>query len=92
MATGATLMGRSTSGRKGTKAVKGSREAQKKTKQIPASPEAERETIVNMKGSADYAGWLEAVHRKTHIPKAQIVRLALATWAMANGHDAPPEI
>ena len=54
--------------------------------------EDERETVVNMKGSPAYVEWLEAVHRKTHIPKVQIVRLALAEWAEKHGHPSPPEI
>ena len=58
----------------------------------PPASEPERETIVNMKGSPEYADWLEAVHRKTHIPKVQIVRLALAEWSENHGHPAPPEI
>lgn len=57
-----------------------------------AAAETDRETIINMKGSPEYAQWLEAIHRKTYIPKVQIVRLALAEWAAKNGHDAPPEI
>jgi hypothetical protein len=63
----------------------------KRPKPAPAS-EGERETIINMKGSAEYAGWLEDVHKKTHIPKVQIFRLAIAEWAEAHGHEAPPEI
>lgn len=58
---------------------------------LPAK-DAERETIVNMKGSKAYADWLEAVHKKTYISKVQIVRLALMEWAAKYGHDAPPEI
>lgn len=58
----------------------------------PPAVELERETIVNMKGSPEYADWLEGVHRKTHIPKVQIVRLALGLWAETNGHTSPPEI
>jgi hypothetical protein len=58
----------------------------------PPVPDGERETIINMKGSAGYAAWLEGVHRKTHIPKVQIFRLAIAEWAESNGHGTPPEI
>ena len=65
--------------------------AKKKTGAPPPS-ELERETIVNMKGSPEYADWLEGVHRKTYISKVQIVRLALAEWAERHGHPAPPEI
>jgi hypothetical protein len=45
-----------------------------------------------MKGSAEYAAWLDEVHRKTHIPKVQIFRIAVAEWASRNGHGVPPEI
>lgn len=58
----------------------------------PAPAETERETIINMKGSPEYSAWLEEVHRKTHIPKVQIFRLAMADWAAKNGYRTPPEI
>lgn len=58
---------------------------------LPAK-DASRETIINMKGSPEYAAWLESLHRKTYISKVQIVRLALQEWAAKHGHDAPPEI
>jgi hypothetical protein len=59
----------------------------------PPQPESmERETIINMKGSRAYSEWLESVHRKTHIPKVVIFRLALAEWAERNGHESPPEL
>lgn len=54
--------------------------------------EAARETIINMKGSPEYAAWLEDLHRKTHITKVQIVRLALQDWAAKCGYSSPPEI
>jgi hypothetical protein len=66
--------------------------AKKKTAAPPPAAEPERPTIVNLKGSPEYAEWLEAIHRKTYIPKAQIFRLALAEWAERHGHPAPPEI
>lgn len=52
----------------------------------------EREAIIHMKGSPEYVEWLEQVHQATHIPKVQIVRLALAEWARNHGHPEPPEI
>ena len=58
----------------------------------PAAPEAERETIVNMKGSPEYSAWLEEIPRKTHIPTVQIFRVAVADWARKNGYRMPPEI
>jgi hypothetical protein len=52
----------------------------------------DRETVIHMKGSPEYVAWLEAAHRKTHIPKVQIFRLALADWATKMGLPEPPEI
>ena len=52
----------------------------------------ERETVIHMKGSPAYVAWLETIHKKTHIPKVQIARLAFRSWAKENGHPAPPEI
>jgi hypothetical protein len=54
--------------------------------------EGKRETVIHMKGSAGYTAWLDDVHRKTHIPKVQIFRIAVAEWAERHGHTAPPEI
>ena len=66
----------------------------KKTKAAapPPASEPERETIVNMKGSPEYSDWLEGIHRKTHMPKVQVFRLAIAEWAERHGHPSPPEI
>jgi hypothetical protein len=49
-----------------------------------------RTTIINLKGSEEQAAWLEAVHRKTHLPKSVIVRLALELWATQNDHPSFP--
>jgi len=49
-----------------------------------------RSTIINLKGSTEQVDWLESVHRKTHLPKAVIVRLALSEWAAAHGHPTFP--
>lgn len=59
----------------------------------PAKAEAAgdaRVTIINLKGTQDQADWLDAIHRKTFIPKTTIVRLALAAWAEQNGHPPFP--
>ncbi len=37
----------------------------------------------------EYSAWLEEVHRKTHIPTVQIFRIAIADWAVKNGHSTP---
>lgn len=55
----------------------------------PAIP-TPRTTIINLKGSEEQADWLEAVHRKTHLAKSVIVRLALTLWAESNGHPPFP--
>jgi hypothetical protein len=55
-----------------------------------SASQAARATIINLKGSQEQADWLEAVHRKTHLPKAVIVRLALDQWAASNGHPPLP--
>jgi hypothetical protein len=56
----------------------------------PATPQVPRATIINLKGSQEQADWLEAIHRKTHLAKAVIVRLALDQWAGSNGHPPMP--
>jgi hypothetical protein len=58
---------------------------------LPAK-DAARETIINMKGSPEYAEWLDSLHKRTYISKVQIVRLALKEWAAKNGHPAPPDL
>lgn len=51
-----------------------------------------RETVIHMKGSRAYVEWLDELHRKTHIPKVQIFRIAVADWARRGGHSEPPEM
>ncbi len=54
--------------------------------------QAPRPTIINLKGSLEQAEWLETVHRKTHIAKSVIVRLALIDWAAKNGYEPFPTL
>ena len=56
----------------------------------PEPAPAARVTIINLKGTQLEADWLDDVNKKTHIPKAAIVRLALAEWARQNGHPPYP--
>ena len=49
-----------------------------------------RTTIINLKGTEAQAEWLEGVHRKTHIAKSVIMRLALSEWAERHSHPAFP--
>jgi hypothetical protein len=54
------------------------------------SSQLARFTVINLKGSEDQVEWLESVHRKTHLPKAVIIRLALSQWGEKNGMPAFP--
>ena len=47
-------------------------------------------TVVNLKGTQDQIDWLEHANRLTLIPKAAIVRAALAMWGKANRQDPFP--
>lgn len=48
-------------------------------------------SVVHLKGTEEYRDWLAGESRRTHIPIASIVRLALADWAARNGGKTPPE-
>ena len=52
----------------------------------------DRETVIHLKGSPEYVDWLEAAHKKTRLPKATIIRIAVEEWAARNGHPKPPEL
>jgi len=62
------------------------------TPEPPPEERGERESVIHMKGSPEYVDWLDLAHKRTHIPKVQIFRLAVADWAKKNGLPAPPEI
>ena len=67
----------------------------RKTKTGAAAPptgEADRETIVNRKGSPESADWLGEIRRRTHTFKVQIVRLALGESDGKHGPPLRPEI
>lgn len=64
--------------------------AQTKTTPAAETTSVPRITLINLKGTASQAAWLEGVHRKTHIAKAVIMRLALTAWAEQQGHDPFP--
>jgi hypothetical protein len=64
----------------------------KKGAKKPDRPSEDRVAIVHLKGSPEYAAWLDALHQRTHIGKATLVRLALSEWAERNGHPKPPEL
>lgn len=66
--------------------------AKKKSPSAKEDTADDRVVIVHLKGSAAYAAWLTDLHKKTHIAKATLFRLAMAEWAEKHGHPAPPEI
>jgi hypothetical protein len=66
--------------------------AKKKARAVQSTPPDDRVVIIHLKGSAAYAQWLDDVHRKTHIPRTTIIRLAVADWAKKHNLPAPPEI
>ena len=49
-----------------------------------------RVSVIHLQGAPAEYQWLEELHSRTHLPKATIVRLALADWAQKNGHPGPP--
>jgi hypothetical protein len=62
------------------------------SKPDPVQGKDDRVVIAHIKGTPEYAAWLDDVHNKTHIPKAAIFRLAVEEWAGRNGHPKPPEL
>ena len=64
----------------------------KNTSTAKGEPADERVVIVHLKGSTAYAEWLDQLNKSTHIAKATLFRIAMADWAKANGHPAPPEM
>jgi hypothetical protein len=64
--------------------------AQPKGRKAAAPVQTQRVTIINLKGSAEQADWLEKRHRQTHLAKSVIVRLALALWGEQNDHPPFP--
>jgi len=58
---------------------------------VAEASEAERTVIVHLKGTPEYAAWIDNLNKKTHIPKAMLFRLAMASYAKENGYAPPPE-
>lgn len=59
---------------------------------VAAIPAAGRCTIFHVKGSAEYVAWFDELHRRTHIPKVVMARIALKQLAERLGVEPPPEI
>jgi hypothetical protein len=64
---------------------------QKAVAKPSTEPDRSQVSVINLKGTGPYRDWLSSVSKKTHIPAASIVRLALADWASKNAHQPPPE-
>lgn len=73
---------------------RGERDMAKKKQAIappPPEPAKAQISVINLKGTKSYRGWLVAESKRTHIPASSIVRLGLALWASQNGGKTPPE-
>ena len=57
----------------------------------PEKASDDRVVVIHLKGTVEYAQWLEDLYRDTHIPKSSMFRLAMAEWAKSKGHSPPPE-
>lgn len=55
-------------------------------------PQDERVVIIHLKGTHEYAAWLDEANRQTLIPKTTIFRAAVKEWAEKRGLPAPPEL
>jgi hypothetical protein len=49
-----------------------------------------RRTVAVLKGTAEYARWVERLSREARIPTANLLDIALCEWAEQHGHPAPP--
>jgi hypothetical protein len=55
-----------------------------------AKPVDRRVMVIALKGTPEFRDWLSAASKKTRIPASNIVEVALANWAVANGVPEPP--
>lgn len=56
-------------------------------------PADERVAIIHLKGTAEYAEWLDDLHRETLVSKAALIRLGLSMVAEKYGiKRRPPEM
>lgn len=49
----------------------------------PTSPG--RVSVIHLQGPAEERDWLTLANKRTHLPKATIVRLALKAWGAGKG-------
>ncbi len=59
--------------------------AEKRKLPAPAASTAGRVSVIHLQGPAEERDWLTMANKKTHLPKATIVRLALKAWGASNG-------
>lgn len=56
----------------------------------PKTGRNDRKTIVVLKGSGEYAAWLQGASDRTRLPVSVIIDVAIAGWAKGAGLDEPP--
>ena len=56
-------------------------------KKAVGSPEEKvgRVSVIHLQGPAEEKDWLTLANKRTHLPKATIVRLALRDWGAGKG-------
>jgi hypothetical protein len=62
--------------------------AKKKASDAPPDKSVEtaaRVSVIHLQGPLDERDWLTLANKKTHLPKATIVRLALTEWGAGKG-------
>lgn len=67
-----------------------------KKKAAPAKPKykrsgrVDRQVVIVLKGTNEYATWLTDAARRGRMPAAVVVEVALAEWAARHGIGEPP--
>jgi len=51
----------------------------------PGPEPAARVSVIHLQGPTDERDWLTLANKRTHLPKATIVRLALKAWGIEKG-------
>jgi len=51
-----------------------------------------RVSVIHLQGPLEEREWLTAANKKTHLPRATIVRLALREWGVSKGLPPYPSL
>ena len=62
----------------------------KPTDDVPAVEPAGRVSVIHLQGPPEERDWLTLANKRTHLPKATIVRLALQAWGSTKGMPSYP--